>query len=419
VPAGIYLGLGISFVGSFVFAIALAMTSGGIGERFDAVARWQLLEAGTFVAQTLLVSCGLLELARRHTGPARVLTRLAAGLLLVTLAWSLVTLAITIVQPSDLLGFYKWFGRGIGVLALAGAIVLTIGADAWRRVPVAATGLLLLHVTSYWVPGVSDWINDLLGQDLVLQRVYALVREGLGSTALLFVAASLAAGGRDLAPDRRAAVGGFRLAYGALVFRVVAAIVLAMIAVVARSADARKLLVMGAPLVSIGTLLVFTLGLQSLAGSRLLGLPRIRLHVASAILLTWIGIQLYQLPGFYGSLGEDHIRTEDLALFSILGPLAVTLALALVGSAVSAYASSAGAPGLASTATMRTGACVVLSLVAVGIPTLPATALPSPIILAVVIAIAGVVAVAVFAGIFRQAAAQVEAGPGLPAARVL
>ncbi|MBS1121786.1 MAG: hypothetical protein H6Q90_4014 [Deltaproteobacteria bacterium] len=425
VPAGIYLGLGLSLVASFVQVIATSFGDGDSIELYlSGTARWRMLETGTFFAKTLLLSCGLLELARRHRGPGRALTRVAAGLLLANLLWIVAGAAITLIQPSDVRTFYDWFGRGIGMLSLAGIIMLTIGADAWRRVPLAAAAILLLQVTSYWIPGLGGWISRELGDHFALRHIYGFAREGLTSSALVFIAAALAAGPRDLAPDRRAAAGGLRLAYGSLMFRLVVALPIAMMAmaVATRSAGLVKLVVVGGPLVVVGTSIVFALGILGVAGSRIVGLPRIRLYVAAAILLTWTGIQLDVTSAVYASLqdGRSAARGREMAtLFSVLGPLAAALAIALVGSAIASLASSGGDARLSTAATTRTGAFVVLSMLAVGIPALPESSLPNPLVLGMIVAVAGVIALAVFAGVLRRAADHVDAGPGLPPARVV
>ncbi len=424
VPAGIYLALGLSFASSVVVAVATAMQGERGPESYEALQRWWMLDGATFFAQSIVFSCGLFEVARRHTGTPRMLTQLAGGLLLTNLVWSLVGLVVTFVKPDNFSTMYDWLGRGIGLFTLAGMIILTIAADAWRRVPLAAAGILLLQVTSSWIPLLGSALHKLLGESQTVWRVYGVGREAIASVALLFIVASLAAAGRPAIENRRAAVGGTRLAYGALWARVIGAIAFACLAGAAYSEGSTKFAVIGGIVLIVVTMLVLSLGVHQLAGSRVPGLPTFRLYVAAVILLAWVGLQVQQASALIQAMGHDYGRDEavnTIGIFSVIGPLCAMFAIALVGSAFATYAATASGPALAREASARTIAFVALSLVSVGLQSLlvKAESRETLTLLALCAAAASVVALAILISVFKHAAQQLEAPRGVPAARVI
>jgi hypothetical protein len=112
---------------------------------------------------------------------------------------------------------------------------------------------------------------------------------------------------------------------------------------------------------------------------------------------------------------------EAAQLFSVAGPIAATIGVALVGSSISAFATTRGNADLAQSTQARTIAFVVASLGGVGVQTLVADARSLNMVLAVGIAAAaiGIIALAMFAGLLRQTAEHLETTPGLPPARIV
>lgn len=425
VPAGIYIALGAVVVSSLVFTVAFLVESGGLGERYKATEHWRTIFECCNFAQAIMLSLGLLELAKRHTGAARALSQVAAWLLLADAGWQVANLLIAIIKPEheNFRSVYDWIARVIGVLTLAGTISLTIGADAWRRVPIAAAGIIVIGATGYWVPVIGPGIHGLLKGHTDLQRLYPLLRDALASAALLFVVAALAAGGRDAAPDPRAAAAGFRSARGALVFRLVVAIAFAVLTVAAKSQGFAKVILFGTPLVAIATMIVFAVGCNAVAAARVPGVPRTRLYLAVGITLWSVALQLSQLHIIYRAFDEGRaraLRELDTFMFLIAGPLVAILGLALVGSAIASYL-RAHHDRLGAAASRDTVGYVLLSIVAVGAQFLALAASQDGdrLLLLLLGVVASLVALLLLASALRRAADQLESTVGLPVATVV
>lgn len=423
-PFSIYLAVGLGFVGSVVFTIAYLMASGEEGfERYDASERARIFNVGCQYAQVFLYSCGLFALARRHTGPARTLAQVAAWFMFIGLSGPFVNLAISIVEPRDLRSFYDAVGLLQLFVMIAATILLTIAADAWRRVLPAAIGLVLLHVTSYSFPVIGKLIHDAM-KDVEVIRVYYVFREALWAVSFLFVASALAAGGRDLPPEPRRAATGFQLAHTSLIVRLVAAIALAVMGFAAQSPGVAKLLLVGGPLVIIGTQVAFAVGILRVDSANLPGMPRFVLAVAAAGLFWFASLQLEQVAYILGQLWDGQFDADDLDrlhLFSVVGPTVVTIALTMVGLAVVSFASNRGNFQLATSARSRTYAFVALTLGAVASQAFlfDSRSLGSAVVVGLLAAAASIAGLVILASLLKSAAEQVEAEPGLPTARVV
>ena len=426
VPPAIYVALAVGAAGALPVAIATMLASGDFGDRFVATQRWYLVDLGCDTASTILLALGLLELARRHVGAQRVLTQAAACLGFASLAWLGARPLITLLEPSDdhLPLVYDWLGHGVSVLSLAGVVLLTLGADAWRRAPIAAAVLVVLGATTSGIPVVGKEISELVGPDPMWRQLYGLGRLGLYDAALLFMAAALAAGGRDPAPDARAAATGLRIARGALIFRIVAAASIAVIVIGGRSQGAAKLVAFAGPAVMVITMLVFAVALQRIASARLEGMPRLLLSLGAALTLWWGAIQLDQLTALLEAMkssGLGERAMEAAQWLSIPGPIAATLGLTLVGSAIASFARRRGDVELREVATIRTTAFLLTTLASIGLQSQlsKATSISGALAIVGLAAIAAIVALVVLAGLLARAAESIEATPGIPPARVV
>jgi hypothetical protein len=427
VPPAIYVALGLSVIGALTYAIAALRSTGELYERYQAIERWHMLQIGCDGAATLLIALGLLELSRRHVGSQRALARAAAWLALANLGWLGLQPLIAILEPrlESLEAIYLWFGRGLGVLLLTGTVMLTVAADAWRRVPLAAAGLIALEVTSYWIPVLGRQIADAVGSDLSARHLYGLARHAVSVSATVFVVASLAAGGREPAPDARVAAGGLRLARGALIFRLVAAIAIALLVVVGRSSeDALRLIAIAGPSVVVIAMALLAIGLQRVASARLDGMPRLLLSIGAALTLCWGAIQFKQasllISGLTSSLFGGSRALEVVQYFSIAGPLTATLGLALVGTSIASFAGHRGDHALRASATGRTTTFVVLTLGSIAIPLLARPTTPGGAIAVLLFAaITSIIGLLSLSALLAHAADSVEAEPGIPPARVV
>lgn len=426
IPPAIHVAFGVTLVGLLVVAIAMMLASGEGYERFKDMERWWLLDTGCNVAYSILLGLGLLELARRQVGPARTLAQIAACLGFVSLAWVLHRPLLAYFEPKGdtLRLFYEWYSRVVGATLLSGVVVLTFAADAWRRVPIAAITLVVLGVTSYWVPGIGEAIREAIGDDPMVRQIYGLGRHAVHLAALLFVIAALAARGRDPAQDPHAAAAGLRLARGALVLRIAAGIAIAALAVGGRSEGAAKLLAFASPGIVVLTMVLLAIGLQRVAAAGLAGMPRLLLSLAAALTLWWSAIQLEQLSTLIGAM-EDVYRAERalqvLQWYSIAGPVVATLGLALVGSAIVAFASRRGDAELREAATGRTITFVVTTLISIWIQSrlTEAPSRDSALTMIVFAAIAALAGLAALVGLLGRAAVSIEATSGVPPARVV
>ena len=186
------------------------------------------------------------------------------------------------------------------------------------------------------------------------------------------------------------------------------------------------LLAVSGPLALIGTQLVLSIAVTRVAAARVEGLPQVRLAAAATGLFWYAMLQFASfallLRNQWGSLGDVPPELlEKIDMFSVVGPIVATLSISLVGSAITSFASHRANRELAGAATARTIAFVAVSLAAVALPTFVTSSRTpgSAVILALMVGIAGVVAILLFTGLLRQASEAVAASPGLPAARVV
>jgi len=420
VPPTLYIALGLQLVGTLTFLVAnLANGASEFSmEIFEATYRWRLLEQACWAASSILLPLGFLELAKRCSGPPRALGIVAASLMFASVSWVPFQILVAWIQPQSP-DIFDWFGRLTGITSLATILLMTFAADAWRRVLPAAIVLLLLVCTSGWVPVIGHAIGDLL-HSWQVRTVYGSVRTVVYVGCYALIAGALAARGH-LAPDRRRGASGFRIARGALLFRLYAAAALVLAVLVAiHSPEAGTLFVVGAPLVAVVTMLVFSIGLVRAAASNVDGIPRVRLALGAATSLWWLAIQVDQLMELYDS-SRGHDRTIDhTTVFSIAGPIIATIGLGVVASGIAAFATRRGDATLASSLTARAAAFVVLSLVGIGVQSLGSVSMSAATaVTLVVLSIGlGIASLVVLAGVLRDAARLVERVP-VPAARIV
>ena len=112
IPPAIYLALAANLGGTLTSVTATLLASGDRGERFMAVRRWYLFDAGCDGAAIILLALGLAQLARRLTGRARALTLAGAYLGLVSLTWIAIRPALAILDAGHQTErrVYEWGG---------------------------------------------------------------------------------------------------------------------------------------------------------------------------------------------------------------------------------------------------------------------------------------------------------------------
>jgi hypothetical protein len=169
---------------------------------------------------------------------------------------------------------------------------------------------------------------------------------------------------------------------------------------------------------------VFAIALQRVAGARAFGMPRLLLSLGAALTLWWGAIQLEQIAALLDLL-KDSYRSEQamrsMQWFSIAGPVAATLGMALLGSAIASFAWHRGDRELRSAATGHTIAFLAITLASIGAQSLlhEATSVVSALAMLVVASFAAIVGLLVLARLLARAAESIEATPELPPARVV
>jgi hypothetical protein len=423
VPATIYLALALDLASVIASVVArVVMGSEPSSESIEASTRYHLLSSACSFAGTLLFSLGLLELARGVAGAPRTLARVAAALFLVTTAAGLGYALVDLKSFGDLEAWraaHQWIGRSVALVSIAAVVLLVIAADGFRRVPVAAIGLCVLLATGRFIPFIDELIYEPLASHPTMHYLYSIARMVAFIACYAFVAGAIAASARGI-EDPTGAATGMRLARGALIARVIAAIVLAFLPLGVRSPGTFKLVLFATPVLACATLIVVVIGISKIAASRLDGMPRIRLAVGAAAIAWWCGIQIQQVLGLVRSLehGSYGRFAEGLQLFSIAGPIAATLGIALAGSAIASFAANRGDASLASAASSGTYTFAALSLGSLAVAHIPPTSLTQAVMLVLFAASLSIASLVVIARLFGRAADELLGSP-LPPARIV
>ncbi|MGE0547779.1 MAG: hypothetical protein AB7O24_15975 [Kofleriaceae bacterium] len=433
IPPVFHFGLALGLIGPLVVTLA-SLWVGNDWARHAALDRWYLFQAACDVVWCVLYALGLLALANRTDGRTRAVARAAGYLSLVGLAYLVVPLVTTLVAQSGnrsehVVTIHTWAGRIIGVTLFIGTMLFTLAADAWRRAPIAAIMLVILHGTSWWVPYIGEAISELFRDDpsdtLTGVYVYGLSRDVVMSAALLVVAAAMAGRGRDLSPDPQAAAHSLRRARGALLFRIGFGISIAMLGLSTRSETVASFIALTTPLIAIATMVIFTFALHRVVTARLAGMPRTAIVVGVTLLLWQCGVQVRQVIKIALTLWNDSgfNYISDLQQFSVMGPVAATLGIALIGLAIVTYAGRRGDQALWYSGVQRTIGFVLLSLVSLWLQARIPEAHTQGSALALIIGVAAtsILGQVMIAGLLGRAARSIEPAESgeLPMARVV
>ncbi len=419
-PPALVVGLLISVLGDVAQLVAGLATSS-----LESSARWELFSIGILIAEYTLVAVGMFELARRLTGRAHTLLHLAgwltAGILLWHVAQPVLDLAYG--RREWMYAVYRWSYVAIGAMALISAIAIAVAARAFARLPIAAALVILAVLARGWVPYLTDDLHRYLWEHRVLGLVYWTVIGVAWAVGTYWIASVIDGNAPRTASDATASWTGLRQAAGALRFRIVTSIVLAVAIVgTATSVTVIKVVLIGGPLVFLASMIVCALGLLRTVRGAIPDLPRYRITLGAAITVWWAAVQLHQVIRMYrsveGDFGGNHF--EWFTAWSILGPLVAVAGLALVGSAISAYAAARANDELREAASVRTLLYVVLFASSIGIQSqlFKASSESSFILLSLIAAGAGIGALVSLAGLFTRAAESIASGPMLPTARV-
>ncbi len=422
IPAALLAGL---VLGVLPEIITLFADLGPHG--LDSTARWALFSMGSYIAESILVTVGLFDLARRATGTAHRALSAAATLSLIVAVWVVARPLVEIVggEQRALFTFYRWSFFATGLASLAIAILLAVAARGRAHLAIALAVLGVLG--RGWIPGVTDELHRWLWEHRLAGDAYHLAIAAMWCAGALGLAWEIAYAMPEPGPEPAVAAAGFRRLAGALRFRIVAAIVIAVVGIgLLRSIAASKAVIIGGPLAILACMIVGALGALAVARAAVEGMPRLRIVVGAAITLWWCGVQADQMVWLYRAFDENGpsgmmANQEMIATWTILGPLLATAGIAMIGSAISAYASARANDELREAASVRTLLFVVLSASAVGIQSqvYKASTRDGFLMLMFVAAAAGIGALVAFAGLATQAASTLDQGGTLPTARVV
>ncbi|MGE0867182.1 MAG: hypothetical protein AB7P03_01375 [Kofleriaceae bacterium] len=430
VPLTIYVALLIGVISQALGAFAWLGVGDDLFSHREALRRVNLIATGCYFVSTVMFALGTFELANRSPGRARTVGKVAGWLSLVALATFLRPVSELFVDDIESrMSMLQWIGRALGVLGFAAALLFTIAADSWRRAPVASVLLVVVHLTSWWVPYLGEALSDLLGAGsiatLTRYRFCMLGWSVAEACALLFIASAMAARGCEPTGDFPVAIRGLRLARGALLYRLMFALAIALLALSAQSPSGQVILMFAAPIVAIVTMGLFAAGTLRAASARLDGMPRLAVVLGTTLVLLQCGVQLNQVANLAGSVSSDlRFRdADDLAMFSVLGPVIATLGMAMIGVAIGVFASRRDDEGLWSSAAQRTIGFVLLSLFSIWVQSrLPETRSHSKtIVMLLAAAAANVFSLVSFAGLLGRTANRIAemVTPEIPAARVV
>ena len=404
---------------------------------FETRSSWDSLEAGITVATSVLVISGALQLVklRGHRIEIWIVIGAELGQLALAVAYAAFNFWLQTHEPSGGLGkAFEYFVFADAAITTASAIGFGLISGS-RALAIVLPAIAVIGVP---IPPLADamWGGRGLGfTTTVLIRLAPYVVLALGSLAATNVAARTLASPTDEPAERP-----FEQAARALWLRVIAAVSLAGVTLLAMSAGAGfaslfKLVTIMGPLVDAIALAAFAraaLGLSRANVSRWLGL-------AAATGALWCaGVMLSRIPiayefaypsartgGFIGMFDSDDAVRLATA-YAITVPLVAAISIGLVLIAITGLARRRNLDDVRENASVRTGAFVVLALGSLfiahyGLAQI-AFGMTNGMLLLAVVAAAGasIYALVIAAKLCEQARAIVSSDPtGLPAATLI
>lgn len=399
--------------GPVALAAAAAGAGAARGNGLEAVVQWNEIAEGGWLAVTALLSAGLFELSRRLEGTGRRCAEAAGGLLGMQVCWLLlmpVLVALCGAAPDSTL--QRWSTQLPALLDGGAAVLAVVAVGGWRRAPVASAVAILAVVARPEVPGLGDALAAALPDGGLLQALFAPTLALGGTLALLWLSAVGARGRPSTIAVPEAAVSGLHIAAVGTWIRCGATLLVPLVLAhsVMGGVPLLRELERVLPIALAAVMVLAAAGLLRLAGSRVEGLPALRLASGAAAILWWAGSEAARQ-----SWGADLIEVAvgDGSPWLLAGPLAAILGLATAGSAIAAWFAPTH-PRLHQSARVRTGLFVGLSLASIVVQlavTMPGGALLLGQLLRLL-------ALGVMASLFSLAAAAAALRPMLPRARL-
>jgi hypothetical protein len=417
VPIPLLVGVVVGICGSAAVAMASLATDDG----FEGLMRWLTFSHGCSVAETLCTAIALFAVAKRAVGIPRVVALIAAWVSVGLLGWLCLQDVVMALEPSQssyryLVGYgWKMFGLAhIGVMVLLG-VASRVWTRSWWVIVLAGLGVLASFLTTS-VPVIGPLLRDAVGDSL---GVYYPLRDIALAAGLLAMVHAILREVPPPTPEPQLAALAFRRAAIALMGRIVAAIVLAVLGIgLIRSTGAIKALVLLAPAITVLMTLMFAWAMLDVERAALAEMPRVRLTIGAALLAWSAGIQLQQAAETYSRLGDSGFGPSEQ--WTIVAPIVAVVGGIFIVSAIYSFAVSRGNERLRASAGARGPIYAILSLAPTLLPLAMAGAHSAGAIigLAVIAIVCAIAAIVALAGLMSLTAEALGHAPVLPEARL-
>ncbi|MGN6109949.1 MAG: hypothetical protein ACTHU0_32890 [Kofleriaceae bacterium] len=391
-------------------------------------ARWSLYSTGAGFVENAMLAYGLAELSRRMEGRARTATRIAAAMFSVMFFWSLVRDAVVMHSgPSTAAAIWDASRIGGGALYTAAIVLLATASNGWRRAPaIAILGIAALFLRG-WLPVIGPALQQALFSDRTVATLVLTAVGPVPGIAIALLAALVVRSTPDPIADRSRFADGLRLAARSIQFRMLGAVVIALVSVSMMKSGGpgtMKFVMVVGPAVLLLSMIACASGLHLAAQSRLEGVPVVRLCLGAAATLWWVGVQSYQLTWMYRALTVEGERRFALAViepWSTSGPVIAMGGLVLVGTGIVSFATARGDAALRQSAWTRTLVCVLLFAASIAMQPqlMKATSLSSFLSMLVALTALAVGSLVAISSLFSRAAASLGELPAIPEARVV
>lgn len=434
VPPALILGLALPIVYAIVrVPMWPTFDSASGGDDFSTkIARVVLIGEGVGFLTQICVIVGLLELARRSAGRARLGFQIAlAG---ISLAFSVDNLAL-LNQFTASPWSHQWVFKAYSYSAIAAWFVFAVGLFVALPEKYRVLGVVGLVVTAVtWLPApahdaVFGWMKLGEKSQQYFESALRTLRYGM------FLALAISAAHGETTTDAYAASSGFRLASRALWLRVIAAVAVVMMTLLMIGSrgegglDMFKFFMLAQGVLSFIALTMFGVGALRVARSAISGMSSWTLCVGGGASLWAAGVSLSQIPYLYKMLyksgGESWSRGESMAWAQALStalPIVVIVGVALLATAISGFAARRADEDLRTSAQANGIGFVALMLVAIAVQTwmLPKSrSIGNFAMLSLMAAAAGLWATVLMAKLLTRASVVVESEPAMPTATVV
>lgn len=417
------------------FAVWLTMTGVRLVYMLSAKDPWAatrlgLISEGTTFATEVLMIFGALELSRRLTGQAaRGMTIALVGLVFALAIDVLFGLTNFMARAWE----HEWIYKVWDYTSFTTWLLVPIGlcVACWRERRELGVFIVLVSLLTWPPPFLAkpmyEWLpNGKTGS--AISAVFSCVRVGLLLAGFVATARGSAIASRALAAD------GLRLAARALWLRVIAAVGLVLLTLMAMggsggqgSFEMLKLAMMAGAIINLVALTQFGIGAVRAGRGEVSELGRWPLVLGGGASLWAAGVTLAQLAWLYkmlyasGDLDRSSVVEYAQAL-SIALPIIVGVGVSLLAVAIAGLGAQRGNEALRAQAQASGAGFVALTLVSVAIQAwmLPqAHSMGSFAGMSLLAAGAGLVATIMMARLCAAGAHELEGDPGLPTASVV